>query len=261
MDNTKLNNINLLSSLRTLTSARIGLGRTGNALPLQETLAFKTAHAHARDAVFSTLDIPLLVQGINAFALPFYVVKTKATDRPTYLKRPDLGRSLDGTSLQELHNAYQPAALAVVVADGLSAGAINLYAIKLLQQLLPLINQQFTVAPIVIAEQARVAIGDEVACMLGAKSVLVLIGERPGLSTPESMGAYLTYQPVIGCTDEARNCISNIHDNGLNTTVAAEKIAYLLQQMHSRKISGVTLKDTYEQTIVDTVKTNLITNT
>lgn len=231
--------------LKAHTAARIALGRTGTSVPLQEALAFRLAHAHARDAVYSVLDVEKLLPELQELQLPVYQVQSQAHDRQQYLQRPDLGRQLHPESrpLLQAHRA-QGFDLAVVLADGLSAAAVNEHAGPLLQRLLPRLQAAgFRVAPLVIATQARVAIGDEVGELLGAQVVLMLIGERPGLSSPHSLGAYFTYAPRPGLTDEARNCVSNIRPEGLNYDLAADRLFFLLHESLRRKLSGVQLKD------------------
>lgn len=232
-------------SLRTFTNARIALGRTGIASPLKEVLDFKMCHAHARDAVYSELHADELERSLDQFQLPLIRVRSKAVDRSAYLQRPDLGRTLHESSVAHLKNeSSHTTDVAVIVADGLSAIAINEHAIPVLKKLLPLLKQSvLTIAPLVIAEQARVAIADEIGSILQAKLSLILIGERPGLSSPDSMGAYITFDPKPGTTDEARNCISNIRPNGLNYDLAAEKIAGLIRASLHLKLSGTLLKD------------------
>ncbi len=220
--------------LRGLTAARIGLAATGGSLATQPLLALRLAHARARDAVHATLDTDALARAVG----PLLVVDSAAVDRPTYLLRPDLGRQLaPGTALPPGEHD-----LAVVLADGLSAQAVQDHGPLVLQALLPLLTG-WRVAPVVAARQGRVALADVVARALGARAVLVLIGERPGLSAPDSLGAYLTWQPTPTTTDAERNCVSNIRPAGLVPHEAAAKIAWLLEAMRQRGVSGVALKD------------------
>jgi ethanolamine ammonia-lyase small subunit len=233
-------------SLKAFTAARIALGRTGTSVPVQESLAFKLAHAHARDAVYSTLAIEELLTELQQLQGEIYQVTSQAKNRQEYLQRPDWGRRLAESSRALLAEQAPTEAydIALVLADGLSATAINTHALPLLHLLLPQLRQAgFYLAPIILAEQARVALGDEVAELLRARLVLVLIGERPGLSAPHSLGAYFTYAPRTGLTDEARNCISNIRPEGLPYSQAAAKLSFLLQESLRLKISGVGLKD------------------
>ncbi|WBA43217.1 ethanolamine ammonia-lyase subunit EutC [Hymenobacter canadensis] len=214
-------------------------------MPLHEALAFRLAHAHARDAVYSTLDLPRLTAGLTALALPVQPVRSRAATREQYLQRPDYGRQLARESRQLQDTAAPEAAdVALILADGLSATAVNEHALPLLHELLPKLRQAgFRLAPVVLAEQARVALSDEIGELLGARLALMLIGERPGLSAPHSLGAYLTYAPRPGRTDEARNCVSNIRPEGLPYAAAADKLFYLVQESLRRQLSGVALKD------------------
>ncbi|GAA3928134.1 ethanolamine ammonia-lyase subunit EutC [Chitinophaga oryziterrae] len=232
------------ASLKAFTTARIALGRTGTAIPLREVLAFKMAHAHARDAVYSKLDTSALQEQLQSFHLPVPLLHSRAADRYEYLQRPDKGRRLDADSAASL--APQHADVVFILADGLSATAVNVHACPLLQQVLPMLKATgISVGPLCLVQQGRVAIGDEIGALLKAKVTIVLIGERPGLSAADSMGAYITYGPQVGNTDEVRNCISNIREEGLQYPAAAGKIFYLLQEALRLKLSGVELKDNY----------------
>lgn len=232
-------------SLRAFTGARIALGRVGVSIPLRESLHFRLAHAHAKDAVFSVLDSTKLHRELTALGLRFLDVHSQATDRAVYLQRPDLGRLLDDNSFALLEKTALPDFdVAIVISDGLSATAVNENAVPLLQYLLPLFrNGNYTIAPIVLASQARVAIADPIGYLLKARLTLNLIGERPGLSSFDSLGAYLTFDPKTGLTDERRNCISNIRPQGLKVEMAARKIFYLVEQAFELHTSGVLLKD------------------
>lgn len=233
-----------LIALQEFTAARIAIGRAGTSIPLKQSLEFKLAHAHARDAVYSELDLNGLTEKLKQFDLPMRYLHSMAGYREQYLQRPDLGRKLNEESLKELAHHTQPTDVAIIIADGLSATAININVTGLLEQLIPLLRSaDFKLADIVLVKQARVAIGDEIASGLKAKLSLVLIGERPGLSSADSIGAYLTYNPKPGLTDELRNCVSNIRPNGLNYKQASKKIFYLVQEAFKRKLSGVELKD------------------
>jgi ethanolamine ammonia-lyase small subunit len=230
--------------LRRFTAARIALGRAGDSLPTQALLDFGAAHAAARDAVHRSLDVARIKDQLGANAEPIVQVHSAAVDRPTYLRRPDLGRRLDGQSEAALA-ALRPATpcdLLFVIADGLSAFAPERHAAALLEVVIPRL-QGFSIAPIVIAEQARVALGDEIGAAWGAHFVAVLIGERPGLSSPDSLGIYLTYQPRRGRSDAERNCISNIRPEGLSYRSAAHKLEFLLQGARRLGATGVLLKD------------------
>ena len=243
--------------LRQFTDARIALGRAGVSLPTAAHLDFQLAHAQARDAVHLALDTTTLAQTLDAAlpnpVAPCLILHSAAADRQLYLQRPDLGRQLDTISRERLSALPRPASepttarpydLALVVVDGLSALAIAQNAAPFLTQLQERIAPaHWSIAPICIVEQGRVAVGDEVAELLGAKAVAVLIGERPGLSSPDSMGLYLTWMPRMGLTDANRNCISNVRPAGLRYEDAAYKLHYLLAQARLRQLSGVELKD------------------
>lgn len=233
------------AGLKAFTAARIGLGRSGTSVPLREALAFKLAHAHARDAVYSTLNQEKLLAEIAALPMAVCQVSSQAQTRQEYLQRPDLGRQLSEASKAILtEQAADGCDVAIVLADGLSATASNDHALPLLRLLLPELRAAgLRLGPLVLAEQARVALGDEVGHLLKARLVLVLIGERPGLSAPDSLGAYFTYAPRPGLTDEARNCVSNIRPAGLPCAAAAAKLAWLLREAVRRQLSGVGLKD------------------
>ncbi len=232
-------------SLQQFTAARIALGRTGSAVPLQQALDFKLAHAFARDAVYAILDKQLLTDGLQKLSPLHYWLHSQVIDRATYLQRPDLGRRLSESSKQVLSTEpIESCDIAIVLVDGLSATAINEHALPFLQIITPALQaKQFTIAPITVVQQGRVAIGDEIGVLLKAKLVIVLIGERPGLSSPNSMGAYITYQPTIGLTDESRNCISNIRPEGLPLHAAANTLLYLVNEALRLQLSGVGLKD------------------
>ena len=226
-------------ALRRLTPARIGLGRSGASLATQPLLDFRLAHARARDAVHAEMgEVP----GLEDLGLPVLHAATQAGDRRTYLMRPDLGRRLHRDAAAVLLPHAGRHGLAVVVADGLSAQAVERHAVPLLHCLLPALAD-WAVAPLVVLRQARVAAGDEAAAALGAAAVLVLIGERPGLSAPDSLGAYATWAPHPGTTDADRNCVSNIRPDGLGYADAARRLTFLLRAMRANKISGVALKD------------------
>lgn len=238
-------------ALRRFTMARIGLGHAGVSLPTAAQLEFQLAHARARDAVRQPLDAARLQGTIEqASSAPVLRLHTAATDRDVYLHRPDLGRRLDEPSravLQSMRRDADGYDLAIVIADGLSALAIEQNATPFLQALQQCIApENWSLAPIAIVEQGRVAIGDEVGELLGARVVVVMIGERPGLSSPDSMGLYMTWRPRVGLTDESRNCLSNVRSAGLGYQAAARKLHYLLVQARSRQLSGVSLKDESE---------------
>jgi len=232
-------------SLKEFTAARIALGRTGTAEPLQSLLQFRLAHANARDAVFAVLDQTMLLQELQSLQQAAFTLSTQAANRSEYLQYPDRGRRLHAgaaTQLNEFNSTGYD--ICLVLADGLSATAINTHAIQVLKLLLPLFeNARLSVAPICMVQEGRVAIGDECGYLLKAKLVVVLIGERPGLSSPDSLGAYLTFRPAPGLTDESRNCISNIRREGLSYQAAAEKIFFLINESFRLQLSGVALKD------------------
>jgi len=238
------------AALRPLTAARIGLPRTGASLATPALLDFRLAHARARDAVGATLDADALTAELAQLGATSVLCRSAATDRRSYLMRPDLGRQLDDESLALLQSSPSPGGLAIVLADGLSAQATQRHALPVLRGLLPLLQAQgWALGPIVLLHHGRVAAGDAVARCLQAEAVLVLIGERPGLSSPDSLGAYLTWAPGAGTSDADRNCVSNIRPEGLAPSAAAAKIAWLLDQMRLQKRSGVALKDDMEQNL------------
>jgi ethanolamine ammonia-lyase small subunit len=233
------------SALTRLTPARIALGRTGASLPTREVLAFAHAHAQARDAVTTPFDSARTVGEIEALGLRAVEVASAAVDRATYLRRPDLGRRLSEASRARLAQAAKaPCDLAIVVADGLSSTAVHAHAAALLGALQPLAEAAaWRLGPVAVASQARVALGDEVGEILRARLVILLVGERPGLSSPDSLGAYLTFAPRVGRTDAERNCVSNIRGAGLSYPAAAFRIAWLAREGLRLGLTGVALKD------------------
>jgi ethanolamine ammonia-lyase small subunit len=236
-------------ALRRLTPARIALGRAGGSLPTAEVLAFSAAHAAARDAVHSALDLDALERDLAPLGRTLVRLASGAADRTTYLSRPDLGRRLDDASraaLAKLGSDARGHDLAIVIGDGLSALAVQRQAAPLLAELLPVLAADgVSVGPVVaVVRHARVAVEDEVGEALGARAALVLIGERPGLGSPDSLGAYLVYGPRVGRrTDADRNCVSNIRPAGLAFAPAAATLRYLVTNALRRKLSGVALKD------------------
>lgn len=218
--------------LRAFTFARVALGRTGHSLPTPELLRFQLDHARARDAVHRDLDPRPLP--------PHLLLRSAAPDRATYLRRPGLGRRLSAESVALLMPGDYDAA--VVIADGLSALAVERHAVPLLDALRPRL-EGWRLAPLCVVLQGRVAVGDEIGQRLGAALVVVLIGERPGLTSPDSLGAYLTWQPRPGRTDAERNCLSNIRLEGLGYEMAAHKLHFLMQEARARRLSGVGLKE------------------
>jgi ethanolamine ammonia-lyase small subunit len=239
--------------LRRFTDARIALGRAGHSQPTAAHLAFQLAHAQARDAVYTPLDGDGVSLAVEALGLSPVLLHSAAPDREAFLQRPDWGRRLDAPSREALRvwqsrqEAASPVDLAFVIADGLSAQAVNHHAAELLAHLLPLLRddpaQRWRLAPVALVRQGRVAVGDEVGELLGARCVVVLIGERPGLSSPDSLGVYFTWAPRVGLTDAQRNCISNVRQAGLSPEHAAQKLHALLSRARSLQLSGVALKD------------------
>jgi len=237
---------NSWGELRQFTAARIALGRTGNSLPTKELLKFGLAHAQARDAVHLPFCAENLSTDLEAQGFITFHAYSAAPDRETYLRRPDLGRQLAPESRQCLQHqtTAAPVELVIVVGDGLSSTAIHRNTVPFLLELRPRLEALgINIGPVVLTKQARVAIGDDVAEALNAKAVVVLIGERPGLSSPDSLGVYLTWAPRVGLLDSERNCISNVRPEGLNYPEAAHKLGWLLAEAFQRKLSGVALKD------------------
>ncbi len=234
------------TALRSATSARIALGRAGGSLPIRAWLDFKSAHAAARDSVHCVFDSEQFAAELDSLGVQVVTIDSGAPDRRTFLLRPDLGRRLDERSryvLQQLRLSADPD-LAIVVSDGLSALAVHRQARPVLAALLSkLKDDNWRIAPIILARFGRVALEDEVGHLLGAQLALILIGERPGLGSPDSLGAYLVYSPQPGNTDANRNCVSNIRPEGLPIEAAADTIHYLLTEARRRRISGVQLKD------------------
>src|SRR5712671_4032657 len=234
-----------IRDLRDLTPARVGLGRAGASMPTRALLEFTLDHARARDAVHAAFDIPALVSGLGDLGLAAFDVSSRARNRKDYLRRPDLGRTLDPAS-QNLLASHNGSAcqLAIAVGDGLSPTAVNAHAIELVRNLIPrLAVDGIEIGYAVVASGARVALGDEIGAILGARMMVMLIGERPGLSAPDSLGAYLTFAPRPGLTDAERNCVSNIHRSGLGYDEGAFRIAWLIREGLARGITGVALKD------------------
>lgn len=231
--------------LRSLTPARVALGRSGASVPTKPLLDFTLDHARARDAVHAAFDAARLAADLRALGLVVTEARSRATDRRDYLRRPDLGRQLDAGSAELLaQSATEPCQLAIVIGDGLSAAAVHAHAAALVACLLPLLAEgDVAIGRAVVASGARVALGDEIGAILGARMVVTLIGERPGLSAPDSLGAYLTFAPKPGRSDAERNCVSNIHKAGLSYDEAAFKIAWLVREGLSREVTGVALKD------------------
>lgn len=235
------------NKLQAATPARIALGRAGGSLPTHEWLRFKSAHAAARDAVHNEFHAHELAATLSSLGLATVVVDSAASDRLTFLQRPDLGRRLDERSrhlLGEMSVATEPCDVAVIVSDGLSALAVERHAASLLTLLIrKLVADNRRVAPIVVARFGRVALQDEIGQLLKSQIALMLIGERPGLGSPDSLGAYLVYAPKSGNTDANRNCVSNIRPEGLPIDTAADTLHYLVSESLRRRLSGVGLKD------------------
>ncbi|WP_373874133.1 ethanolamine ammonia-lyase subunit EutC [Pseudomonas glycinae] len=234
--------------LRRLTPARIALGRTGTSLPTSAQLDFQYAHAQARDAVHLPFDHAALSAQLNERQRESLLLHSAAVDRNSYLQRPDLGRKLSDQSAQALREYAEThpggVDLVIVVADGLSALAVHRHTLPFLTRLEEQMSaDEWSTAPVVLVEQGRVAIGDEIGQLLGAKMVVMLIGERPGLSSPDSLGLYFTYNPKVGLTDAYRNCISNVRLEGLSYGMAAHRLLYLMREACRRQLSGVNLKD------------------
>jgi ethanolamine ammonia-lyase small subunit len=234
-----------LERLRELTPARVGLGRAGMSLPTAALLGFTLDHARARDAVHAAFDQAGLVAGLNGLGLQPVQLSSQARNRGDYLRRPDLGRMLDPASRDLLAgHSGRPHQLAILIGDGLSPAAVNVHAVELVRHLAARLTEAgIPIGHAVVASGARVALGDEIGAMLGACMMVMLIGERPGLSAPDSLGVYLTYAPRMGRTDAERNCVSNIHGAGLSYDEAAVKIAWLVREGLARQITGVALKD------------------
>lgn len=234
--------------LRRLTPARIALGRTGTSLPTRAQLDFQFAHAQARDAVHLPFDHAGLSAQLAERQRDSLLLHSAATDRNSYLQRPDLGRKLSDKSAQTLREyaLAHPGGvdLVMVVADGLSALAVHRHTLPFISRLEEQMTaDEWSIAPVVLVEQGRVAVGDEIGQLLGAKMVVMLIGERPGLSSPDSLGLYFTYNPKVGLTDAYRNCISNVRLEGLSYGMAAHRLLYLMREACRRQLSGVNLKD------------------
>lgn len=249
-------------SLRSLTSARVGLNRTGVSLTTRHALEFAVAHAQARDAVHSALAIPSLLAALRERNLDVVHVKSAARERTEFLRRPDLGRTLSDSSVASLTThpggpftqshrvggvaAPDTSTLSIILADGLSALAVERHALPVLDALLPLLQASdpaWQLAPIVIAEESRVALGDQIGQALAASVTVMLIGERPGLSSPASLGAYITWSPRPGRTDAERNCVSNIRTEGLDYATAATRIAWFVNEGRRLKLTGVALHE------------------
>lgn len=231
-------------TLRQFTMARVGLGRAGNSLPTTELLDFRLAHARARDAVHSHFEVHSLLAELRQLSLETVAVESDARDRTEYLRRPDRGRRLCAASRSLLETQAANYDVAFVVADGLSPLAVVRHAVAVLRLVSDeLLREGWSIAPIVVAERSRVAMGDEIGAAIGARLVAVFVGERPGLSSPDSLGIYLTWNPMSGRTDAERNCISNIRPEGLSYEAAAFKLLFLVREARRLRLTGVQLKD------------------
>ena len=229
---------------RQATPARVALGRAGAGMPTDELLRFGWAHAMARDAIHAALDVPALEASLRAQGWEVAQVRSRAPDRTSYLRRPDLGRQLDADDAQALRAAtVAPSDICIVIGDGLSSLAVARHAAPLLAALKAHLPPELRLAPIVIATQARVALADEVGELFDARLSVMLIGERPGLSSPDSLGIYVTHTPRRGRHDAERNCISNVRPEGLPFEAAAFKLAWLMREALKRGLTGVALKD------------------
>lgn len=253
---TKVATENPWQSLKRYTHARIAIGRCGNSIPTEELMEFKLAHAKAIDAVHLPLKKDSIAQEIeNTFGIGVLLLQSAVKDRSEYLRRPDLGRILSDKSVQLIQNTVNAAEfdISLVIADGLSSSAIEKNILPMFTHLLPLLKKKnYTLSPISLVEQGRVAIADSIAELMQARLTVIFIGERPGLKSPDSLGIYMTYDPRRGTTDERRNCISNVRRDGLSYDIACSKLLYLLDESFKRKLSGVELKD--EQTDLNRIE-------
>lgn len=240
------------AELKEMTAARVALGRHGAGLPTRALQAFALDHARAREAVLSDIDADEIAGRLALLGLPVETVHSRAADRAGYVRRPDLGRRLDHASAERLGSHACGSDVAVVIADGLSSTAVGLNAVPLVQALKPRLDERgLSLAPLVVARQARVALGDEIAAALLVRVVVVVIGERPGLSSADSLGAYVTYNPAPGTPDSRRNCISNIREGGLDIDRAANIIAEVVERALRSKRSGVSLSGPADAPAID----------
>jgi ethanolamine ammonia-lyase small subunit len=232
-------------ALRSYTPARLGLERTGVSLATRPLLDFQLAHARARDAVHAAIDVRMLCDELRRSELPSLALESKARDRSTYLRRPDLGRALSEDSAALLTPGEYD--VVFVIADGLSALAVERHALRLMREILSLIGiGGWRLAPVCVVEQGRVAIGDAIGEAVHARLAVVLIGERPGLSSPDSLGIYITWEPRPGRKDSERNCISNVREEGLGYAAAANRLHYYMQESSRLHMTGLGLKDPAE---------------
>lgn len=232
-------------SLRQFTDARIALGRTGSSVLTNDYLQFRLAHARARDSIQMPFDARKVAEGIHKLGLQTLEVGSKAVDRATFIRRPDLGRRLNDESRARLKAMHYPGCdVLLVIADGLSSKAVHRQAVPLVARLLPYLRALgLTVGPVVLAHESRVALADDIAGIMNAGLVAQLIGERPGLSSPDSLSVYMTYKPYFGRMESERNCISNIRPEGLGYDAAAFKLAWLIEAAFHLRQSGTALKD------------------
>ena len=256
--------------LRGFTSARLALGRAGDSLPTNEVLEFALAHAQARDAVHNALDVENIARDLKASGFESIAVQSAARDRAEYLRRPDFGRKLNDASRSTIEGCHpdpernegegsastnrsqrEAPSIVFIIADGLSAVAPTRHAVPVLREITGKLDG-WQIPPIIIATQARVALGDEIGELLSGEMTVMLIGERPGLSSPDSLGIYLTYKPRIGCTDADRNCISNVRPEGLSYEVAAHRLHHLMIAARRAERSGIALKDESDSPQLDT---------
>lgn len=245
---------------RSVTPARLALGRVGAGMPTDEILRFGWAHAMARDAIHAALDVPKLTTALHEQGWTVTHTHSHAPDRVTYLRRPDLGRVLDPHEHAKIRAIeVAPDGICIVVGDGLSSLAVDRHAAPLLAALKPLLKEELAATPVIIASQARVALADEVADLLNARLAIMLIGERPGLSSPDSLGIYITHAPFKGRSDAERNCISNVRPEGLSYAAAAFKLAWLVREALGRGLTGVDLKDESDLALLKPGTVNRIT--
>lgn len=245
---------------RGVTPARLALGRAGSGMPTDEVLRFGWAHAMARDAIHAALDAQKLEQALRATGWTVAHVHSRAPDRTAYLRRPDLGRMIDPEDIARLRaEPLVRTDVCIVIGDGLSSLAIERHAAPLLAALKPLLADELRQAPVVIATQARVALADEIGELLQTKLTIMLIGERPGLSSPDSLGIYITHAPFRARSDAGRNCISNVRPEGLSYNAAAFKLTWLVREALARQLTGIELKDESDLALLKTKATGQIT--
>ena len=245
MTDSSIPKLRSLLDLRDLTPARVGLGRSGSSLPTSALLSFTLDHARARDAVHAPFNAVAVGDAVSTLGCDVIQIASESKTRADYLRRPDLGRKLSETSRAQLAaRSFAPCDVAIMIADGLSAAAVDAHATSLMHDLLLRFAAiDVGIGAVLVATNARVALGDEAGRLCRARMMIVLIGERPGLSAPDSLGAYITFDPKPGRSDAERNCVSNIHRAGLSYDEAAFKVAWLVREGLTRRLSGVALKD------------------